>query len=183
MLINLDNCVRCYACELSCREEHALSTGTTMRWCRVKTVEPRRISGELHMDFVPTLCFQCERPTCAAFCPFEAISKGEDGMVRIDETRCTGCKLCIEGCPFGVIYYDETKMIAGKCDLCLERTRSGLEPSCVQHCIGGALQFLNLEELNASIAGVHSVRMGKICYASSKWKLGKITPYLRVGTD
>ena len=34
-------------------------------------------------------------------CP--AISVGEDGAVRIDETQCCGCGLCINICPFGAI--------------------------------------------------------------------------------
>jgi Fe-S-cluster-containing dehydrogenase component len=38
-----------------------------------------------------------------------AISKREDGMVVIDEEACTGCKLCVYGCPYGSIFFNEMK--------------------------------------------------------------------------
>lgn len=171
LLIDLDNCVRCYACEIACRQEHGLSFETKSRWCRVETIEPRWIEKELHMDFVPTMCFQCNDPACVYFCPVDAISKTENGIVMVDEEICTGCKLCIYGCPYGVMFYDEVKGVAGKCDLCASRIHHGLEPSCVQHCIGGAIQFVTHEELASITSGGHTLMMGAVYYASSKWKL------------
>lgn len=171
LLIDLDNCIRCYACEITCRQEHGLTYETKSRWCQVITIEPRWIDQELHMDFVPVMCFQCDDPICAYFCPFNAISKRGDGVVVIDKKLCTGCKLCVYGCPYGAMFYNEIKGITGKCDLCTARIESGIEPSCVQHCIGGALQFVTHEELTEITSGEHLLRMGLLYYASSKWKL------------
>jgi Fe-S-cluster-containing dehydrogenase component len=100
-----------------------------------------------------------------------AISKREDGMVVIDEEACTGCKLCVYGCPYGSIFFNETKGITGKCDLCMSRVHHGIEPTCVQHCIGGSLQFVSQEELKEITSGEHLLRMGLVYYVSSKWRL------------
>jgi len=174
LFIDLDNCVRCHACEIACRQEHDLTFDTKSRWCQVMAIEPRWAENELHMDFVPTMCFQCDDPICAYFCPVDAISRSEDGIVVVDEDTCIGCKLCIHGCPYGVMFYNEVKGVAGKCDLCTSRIQHGLEPACVQHCIGGALQFVTREELTVLTAQKHTVSVGTVSYASSKWKLTEL---------
>ena len=174
LLIDLDNCVRCYACELACRQEHDLAYETKSRWCKVMTIEPRWVNQELQMDFVPVMCFQCDDPICAYFCPVNAISKREDGIVVIDEEACTGCKLCVHGCPYGALFFNEMRGVSGKCDLCASRIQGGVEPACVQHCIGGALQFVSEEELANIILGEHVLRKGMVYYVSSKWKLKKL---------
>ncbi|MFC1981317.1 4Fe-4S dicluster domain-containing protein [Chloroflexota bacterium] len=169
LLIDIDNCIRCYACEIACKEENDFPAGP--RACRVITVGPREVEGELHMDFTPLMCVHCDDPFCANFCPFNAITKREDGIVIINEEECNGCGRCIHGCPYGVLYFNPQKEVAGKCSLCIERIDYGLEPSCVQHCIGGALQFVTPEELENITEGTHKARVGKVCYTSSKWKL------------
>ncbi len=171
LLIDLDNCVRCHACEVACREEHNLAFEGGPRWCRIMTVGPRQAAGELQMDFIPVMCFHCDEPACAEFCPVGAISKGEDGVVLVDEDVCTGCRLCVYGCPHGVMAYNEATRTAGHCDLCAVRRSGGLEPSCVQHCIGGALQWVTPEELATITRGEHTLMLGRTCYVSSKWNL------------
>ena len=169
LLIDIDRCIRCYACELACKQEHDLPAGP--RWSQVLTVEPRRIGGELYTDFVFFTCVQCEDPVCACVCPSEAISKREDGIVLVDEARCKGCGFCVHACPFGAIELDPEKKLAWKCSLCFDRTDQDLPPSCVQHCAGGALQYVTEEELREIAAGRHSARIGRVCYLSATWKL------------
>ena len=171
LLIDLDNCTRCYACEIACRQEHDLGFETKSRWCRVMTVEPRRVDGELHTDFVPCMCFQCDDPPCAHVCPVDAITKREDGIVVVDEGVCTGCKLCVCACPYGSMFHNEVKGVAGKCDLCRDRIDSGLEPACAKHCIGGAIQLVTPPELAELTLGQHTATFGKVAYTSSKWRL------------
>ena len=173
LLIDIDKCIRCYACEVACKEENNLSVGP--RACQVITVGPRKVGVELHMDFVPALCVHCDDPTCAYFCPTGAINKRADGVVIINEEECTGCKRCIYGCPYGVLSYNPEKHVVAKCSLCLRRIDDGLEPSCVQHCIGGALLFVTPQEMGNVTKGVHTVREGKVCYMSGKWKLSSST--------
>lgn len=168
LLIDVDRCVGCFACEIACKQENDLSISSS--WCGPISIGPRKIDGELRLDFVPSLCMQCEEPICSYFCQCGAITKREDGIVVINKDECIGCGLCVLGCPYGAIYLDDEKHTAGKCSLCVSRIDDGLEPSCVQHCLSGALQFVMKEELAKMTRGAHVVKSGKVCYASFKWK-------------
>lgn len=41
--------------------------------------------------------------TCAAACPFDAITMSENGLPVVDKEKCTGCGLCVGICPRGII--------------------------------------------------------------------------------
>lgn len=169
LVVDIDKCIGCYSCEAACKQENDLPLG--VRWQRVVTIGPRTVEGELHMDFVPSMCLHCNDPLCAHFCPANAIAKRNDDVVILDEKKCTGCKFCFYACPYGMMEFDPEKNIAGKCNLCASRVEYGLEPSCVQNCIGGSLQFLEEEMAKEIFEGRHIARTGKVWYVSSKWEL------------
>ncbi len=74
-------------------------------------------------------CNQCSEPICMDVCPTGAITKSvADGIVRISETKCLGCRLCDLACPFGGIHYNVEQKMASKCDLC-----NG-DPQCLSVC-------------------------------------------------
>lgn len=171
LLIDVDACVRCYACEVACREEHDLGVDTRSRWMRVMTVGPRRCEGKLHLDFVPVPCLHCHDPLCAKVCPKGAISRGENGLVLVHEEQCSGCRLCVSACPFGRMCFNEVTRVAGHCNLCRDRVEAGLEPACVQHCIAGALQWIAADELDEVTRGAHTASPGRVCYVSNTWRL------------
>lgn len=45
-------------------------------------------------------CIKCG--ACAAACPVEAITEGDDKFV-IDPAKCAGCGTCADGCPVEAI--------------------------------------------------------------------------------
>jgi len=91
LLIDETLCVGCDNCEKACADSHeGLS-----RLDR----EAGRSYAHLH---VPTSCRHCEHPHCMADCPPNAIKRGADSEVYIDET-CIGCGNCQRNCPYGVI--------------------------------------------------------------------------------
>ena len=52
-------------------------------------------------------------------CPVEgAIYKRDDGLVIIDPDKCTGCKTCVDACPYDAIYFNEDLNLAQKCTGC-----------------------------------------------------------------
>lgn len=94
LLIDENLCVGCDNCEKACADSHdGLS-----RLDR----EAGRTYAHLH---VPTSCRHCEHPHCMSDCPPNAIHRGPDGEVYIDDT-CIGCGNCQRYCPYGVIRMD-----------------------------------------------------------------------------
>jgi cGMP-dependent protein kinase 2 len=95
LLIDENLCVGCDNCEKACADSHdGLS-----RLDR----EAGRTYEHLH---VPTSCRHCEHPYCMADCPPNAIHRGPDGEVFIDDT-CIGCGNCQRNCPYDVIRMDK----------------------------------------------------------------------------
>lgn len=177
MVVILDCCIGCHACEIACRQEHDLVYETGSKWCNVMTIKPRFVQNQLHLDFFPIMCIHCSDPLCVKICPMEAVIQREDGIVIVDGKKCNGCKLCVYACPFGAMFFNEVTRVANKCNFCLERLEYGIEPSCVQHCIGGALRFTTQDDLEKITQGKHSISLGKVCYVSSKWRLCSIVSF------
>jgi Fe-S-cluster-containing dehydrogenase component len=77
----------------------------------------------------------CSGQPCIDSCPAQAISRSPNGLVLIDREACTGCRACLEACPFQAIWMEETQgsEIAYKCDYC------GGSPACVSECVTAAL--------------------------------------------
>ncbi len=95
LLIDEKLCVGCDNCEKACADSHdGLS--------RLNR-EAGKTFAHLH---VPTSCRHCEHPHCMADCPPNAIHRGPDGEVYIDDT-CIGCGNCQRNCPYGVIRMDK----------------------------------------------------------------------------
>ena len=94
LIIDEKLCIGCDNCERACADIHdGLS-----RLDR----EAGRTYAHLH---VPTSCRHCEHPYCMTDCPPNAIHRGPDGEVFIDDT-CIGCGNCQRYCPYGVIRMD-----------------------------------------------------------------------------
>jgi CRP-like cAMP-binding protein/thioredoxin reductase/ferredoxin-like protein FixX len=95
LIIDESLCVGCDNCEKACADSHdGLSrlnreAGTTF--------------ANIH---VPTSCRHCEHPHCMTDCPPNAIRRGPDGEVFIQDT-CIGCGNCQRACPYGVIQMDK----------------------------------------------------------------------------
>jgi NAD-dependent dihydropyrimidine dehydrogenase PreA subunit len=82
-----------------------------------------------------------------------AIYKREDGLVVIDTEKCTGCKACVDSCPYSVIYFNEDLNLAQKCTGCAHLIDRGWkEPRCADACPTGALKFGEESEFKAQIA-------------------------------
>jgi CRP-like cAMP-binding protein/thioredoxin reductase/Fe-S-cluster-containing hydrogenase component 2 len=95
LLIDESICIGCDNCEKACADSHeGLS-----RLDR----EAGKTYAHLH---VPTSCRHCEHPHCMADCPPNAIHRGPDGEVFIDDS-CIGCGNCERNCPYGVIRMDK----------------------------------------------------------------------------
>ena len=123
--------------------------------------------------YLPIQCMQCENPPCVKACPVEATWKEADGIVVIDYNWCIGCRYCMTACPYWARHFNwnqpqvpakeintdthylsnrpRVKGVMEKCTFCLQRTRKGRQPACLEACPTGARIFGNLLDPNSDI--------------------------------
>lgn len=124
-----DLCTGCRACELVCSAVHEKVFNPRRSRIRVVREEPA-------IDIAFT-CHQCTDAPCAAACPTGSIERLPSGLVTVEESKCIGCSVCVEVCPFGAIQL--INGVAKKCDLC------GGDPACVKRCPTNALKLVSPE--------------------------------------
>jgi len=111
----------------------------------------------IHLDYLdrnvstqttPVVCMHCDSPTCAEVCPADAIKRTADGVVQTArKPRCIACNNCVLACPFGVPKMNSAANLMMKCDMCYDRTSTGLKPMCASVCPSQALFFGTREEI------------------------------------
>jgi carbon-monoxide dehydrogenase iron sulfur subunit len=150
IVVNIDRCLACKSCEIACAVAHSKSK--ELQEAIAESPKPQRmLSVESVGEYgVPIQCRHCEDAPCITVCPTSAIHRDSDrAPVLIDKERCIGCKMCLMVCPFGVIDIMRDGKAAVKCDMCIERTKAGQEPACVEACPTKALMMCSEKELTA----------------------------------
>ncbi len=151
MLIDLDKCIGCYACQVTCRKEHNLPRWADRLKVHIQDVGTYPAFTRL---FFPSLCNHCEKPICTEYCSSNALQYSEQGIIRYDAEACNHCFACIDACePETIVYHKEAAFLS-KCDFCFERLQQGLQPACVLSCMAKALHF---GELNHRDSGMMQI--------------------------
>ena len=149
-VIDVGICNGCYCCQIACKDEHVGND-----WIPYAKPEPdtgqfwlkqnefiRGTVPKVKMHYQPMLCVHCDDAPCIKSCSVEAIYKRDDALVIIDPVKCTGCKSCVDACPYSVIYFNEDLNIAQKCTGCAHLLDNGWkETRCSDSCPTGALKF------------------------------------------
>lgn len=180
MVIDLQKCVGCDTCTVSCKSENRTPPGISYN------VVMEEMIGDyptLALVNLPRPCMQCDKPPCVQVCPTRATYKMENGIVTIDNDRCIGCRYCIVACPYGARSYDfgdsyEQEMLGfpdvtspeygmergerkkgktpigtvRKCSFCYHRLERGEEPACVETCIGDARYIGDINDPNSVVS-------------------------------
>jgi carbon-monoxide dehydrogenase iron sulfur subunit len=147
--VRIERCVGCHTCELACAIAHSQS----------QDIETMILQGEnpgyrIHVETygprsIPLSCQHCEEAACTLACPTGAVRRLAPGKpVLVDESRCIGCSMCVQACPFGVMALRPSGKAAFKCDLCITRLAKGLDPACVSSCPTRALLLQDEEASN-----------------------------------
>jgi thiosulfate reductase/polysulfide reductase chain A len=148
MLINLNRCIGCYSCQVTCKVENEVPYGLFR--CRLETVQAGRYPKNKKF-FIPKLCNHCADAPCIRKCPDNCMVKNTDGIVLINLENCSGCGECIEACPYDAIYFNPATGKIDKCDFCIHRVTKGLPPACVENCMGKAMIFGDLNDHNSDV--------------------------------
>lgn len=153
ILVDYTKCTGCRLCETAC-------SVTNTDACNPARARIKIVRWEWEGFQVPTLCLQCDEAACVGVCPVKALSRDSAlGCVKLKQSLCIGCKLCLQACPFGAMSYDFVKKELIKCEFC-----DG-DPACVKYCETKALQFVDVSDA--------SIRKKRILGAQVLMALGK----------
>ena len=158
ILYDSSKCSACKGCQVQCKQWNNMPsslskddyeyTGSYQSMSDLNgdtrlLIEFRETDSEKGIEwaFSRRACFHCTEPACMDVCPVGAISKLENGTVKLDSAKCTGCKYCTAACPFEVPKYREHFNVSNKCTMCDDRLAKGREPACVQTCPAAAITY------------------------------------------
>jgi Fe-S-cluster-containing dehydrogenase component len=124
--------------------------------------------------YMPVQCHQCKNPPCVKVCPVKATWQEADGITVIDYNWCIGCRYCEAACPYYARRFNFTdpsippdqlnlnmsylgnrprrKGVMEKCHFCIQRTRAGRYPSCVEVCPTGSRKFGNILDPDSEVS-------------------------------
>ena len=127
-----------------------------------------------HKYYMPVQCHQCAKPPCVKVCPVEATWQEPDGITVIDYDWCIGCRYCEAACPYWARRFNfaepnipkgdlnpevaylsnrpRPKGVMEKCTFCLQRTRTGRLPACLEVCPTGSRKFGNILDPDSEVA-------------------------------
>lgn len=124
--------------------------------------------------YMPVQCHQCAKPPCVKVCPVEATWQEPDGIVVVDYDWCIGCRYCEAACPYWARRFNfaapqlpadelnpnmaylsnrpRPKGVMEKCTYCLQRTRLGRLPACLEVCPTGSRKFGNVLDPESEVS-------------------------------
>lgn len=152
--IDQRTCIGCHACTVACKTEHNIPVGQFRTW--VKYVDKGEYPSTTR-EMAVLRCNHCTDAPCVKACPTVALYSREDGIVDFDNSRCIGCKMCMQACPYDAIYIDKNTNTAAKCNFCAHRVDVGLEPACVQVCPTESIWMGDLDDPTSGISKFLSI--------------------------
>ena len=167
LVVDVERCEDCNNCALACKDEHvdndwpgyaASQPRHGQRWIDILRKE-RGGYPLVQVSYLPLPCQHCDDAPCIV-AGGGAVHKREDGIVLIDPTLARGRREIVASCPYGVIYWNESRGPAPEVHPLRPppRRRAGPSTRCVQACPTGALTLVKAED--ADFAGTRGPDQG-----------------------
>ncbi|MAD30244.1 MAG: molybdopterin oxidoreductase [Flavobacteriaceae bacterium] len=154
---------------------HEMKDGKGLNFNEADDNYYHEVPAEGHF-YMGTQCFHCDNPPCVDVCPVQATWREDDGLVVVDFDWCVGCRYCMAACPYDGRRFNwstpevpeeeinkdqhylgnrmRKKGVMEKCTFCVQRSRAGENPACVEACPTGARIFGNLLDPKSTIRWV-----------------------------
>ncbi|MCB1047479.1 MAG: 4Fe-4S dicluster domain-containing protein [Calditrichaeota bacterium] len=150
MAVDTRTCVGCGACVIACKTENDLAVGCVRDWV---TTETRGRFPDLSMTVRSERCNHCENAACVRACPTGSSHYGDDGSVRINPAKCSGCKACIAACPYDARHVDPRTGTVDKCTFCAHRMARGMATTaCQEVCPTRSIVFGDLNDPSSELS-------------------------------
>lgn len=157
-------CTACRGCQVACKQWHDLPAEKTINrgtyenpadlsFNTYKLVRMREevVDKKLNWFFFPEQCRHCIDPPCAATADDPSaiyVDKATGAVIYTANTSKLFAEDIIDSCPYNIPRKGPNGVLA-KCDMCNDRVHNGLLPACVQTCPTGAMNFGDLEDMQA----------------------------------
>jgi carbon-monoxide dehydrogenase iron sulfur subunit len=130
LYIDPSKCTGCRTCEIVCSIKNEGMVNPVLSRIRMVADKYRGLR-------IPMVCQQCQDAICVSVCPVGALWRDNElGVVKLNEDRCIGCKVCVIACPFGGVVINPLSARIFKCELC-----DG-DPECVRFCDDKAITYV-----------------------------------------
>ena len=123
LVIDLDRCTGCMACEVACKQENGVPLGVYLN--KVHSIGPTGVFPDIKQYFLPHVCQNCKDAPCVKVCPTKATYRTEDGQILVDKEKCT---------------------------LCNHLQAAGEQPACVKACCAHARFFGDIDDPESDVS-------------------------------
>ena len=134
MLVDVDRCISCGACQLACEMEHGDANGKPGPFKPID-VESKDKNRESRTLYLPLACRHCKSP-CDYYSPYNFWTTCPESEER------------------------DRKIVS--CDFCIDRTREGLWPACASRCSMKTIYFGTFKDIAFTLGEKGLREMGDV---------------------